>query len=383
MTLTVTGAPGTLAVAAATVPVTDDAGTVFAALLGALPQDGRPTGTPSSVPLASVDGTIAWDTGADTTEGAPPPEPAVPEPAAVTPPWETLPLALLAVLVPPVAPSSAAQAPALGAPPAATAVPAAGSAPAVPVTSAPLVSAPLTGAPLTGAPLPAGFTPVSEAEAVLLAPVALLTGPAQPAPVAADPTPRDPTPLGTTPREPGALDLQLLDLGQPGAPTPPPATAPAAPTPTPPPTTAAAPPAPPAPVHHQVATALLGVRSQGEGTHQLQLALHPAELGQVNVHVRMVDGAMSIALASGSDSTLDSLRAALPELRAELRAAGLAQVTLSLDLADPGAPNHQPGTDRWVEQPPSPWYSAAPDPHAREPDTPRGRTPTTALDRLL
>jgi hypothetical protein len=42
---------------------------------------------------------------------------------------------------------------------------------------------------------------------------------------------------------------------------------------------------------------------------------------------------MSIALASGSDATRDTLRAALPDLHHELAKAGLQDISLSLDTS--------------------------------------------------
>lgn len=77
---------------------------------------------------------------------------------------------------------------------------------------------------------------------------------------------------------------------------------------------------------------MLNLRASGDGTHSVAVALHPADLGPVNLHVRIVDGAMAISLASANGATLDSIRTALPELRQELRQAGLPDVKLSLDL---------------------------------------------------
>jgi flagellar hook-length control protein FliK len=105
------------------------------------------------------------------------------------------------------------------------------------------------------------------------------------------------------------------------------------------------------PVARQVAGPVLALRAGGDGSHQLIVALHPAELGPVNVHVRIEGDLMTIQLASTSESAHDALRDALPQLRSELQSAGLSSATLSLDLASgdaggPGAfanPRHSAG----------------------------------------
>jgi flagellar hook-length control protein FliK len=96
------------------------------------------------------------------------------------------------------------------------------------------------------------------------------------------------------------------------------------------------------PVSQQLAGPVLSLRTAGDGNHQLTIALHPAELGPVNVHVRIVGDSMAIQLASSSSDAHDALREALPQLRQELQAAGLHNVDLhsvdlSLDLGGSGA----------------------------------------------
>jgi hypothetical protein len=92
------------------------------------------------------------------------------------------------------------------------------------------------------------------------------------------------------------------------------------------------------PLARQVAAPLLALRAGGDGSHQLIVALHPAELGPVNVHVRIEGDLLSIQLASTSDAAHDALRDALPQLRSELQSAGLGGAALSLDLAAGGSP---------------------------------------------
>jgi flagellar hook-length control protein FliK len=94
------------------------------------------------------------------------------------------------------------------------------------------------------------------------------------------------------------------------------------------------------PVSHQLAGPVLSLRTAGNGSHQLTIALHPAELGPVNLHVKIVGDSMAIQLASTSEGAHDALREALPQLRQELQAAGLGNVDLSLDLGGAPSGNH-------------------------------------------
>jgi flagellar hook-length control protein FliK len=96
-------------------------------------------------------------------------------------------------------------------------------------------------------------------------------------------------------------------------------------------------PAVPQPVAHQLAGPLLHLRAGGDGNHSLLIALHPAELGPVNLHVRLTGDSMTIQLASTSQSAHDLLRDALPQLHQELQAAGLSSAGLSLELTGQGA----------------------------------------------
>lgn len=85
------------------------------------------------------------------------------------------------------------------------------------------------------------------------------------------------------------------------------------------------------PLGPQLTGSVLPLRAGGDGSHQLIIALHPEQLGPVNVHVRILGDAMMIQLASGTQDAHETLRAALPELRHELQAAGLGTAQLSLD----------------------------------------------------
>ena len=148
------------------------------------------------------------------------------------------------------------------------------------------------------------------------APAAIQAAPATAASIAAGPAP-DPAPAG----------IAALQQSAPSAPAGPPA--------------ADAQPVPrhlaaEQPLASQVAGPVLALRARGDGSHQLMIALHPAELGPVNLHVRISGDAMTISLASSNDIAHDTLAEALPQLRAELQSAGLGSASLSLDLTSGG-----------------------------------------------
>jgi flagellar hook-length control protein FliK len=93
----------------------------------------------------------------------------------------------------------------------------------------------------------------------------------------------------------------------------------------------------PAPIHQQVAAPLLQLRARGDGVHRLLLELHPADLGQVNVEVRLHSGEMKISLTSGSEAAREAIRSALPQLRTDLASVGLAATDISVNLGSSDA----------------------------------------------
>jgi flagellar hook-length control protein FliK len=135
-------------------------------------------------------------------------------------------------------------------------------------------------------------------------------------------------------------------------------------------------------VSHQLAAPVLSLRTAGNGSHQLTIALHPAELGPVNVHVRILGDSMSIQLASTSEGAHDALREALPQLRQELQAAGLPSVDLSLDLggAPSGGQHAQTGAE---QQAPSYRANQPVEQPIRAPRRPTATTTESGLDRWL
>ena len=130
----------------------------------------------------------------------------------------------------------------------------------------------------------------------------------------------------------------------------------------------------------QLARPLLRLRADGDGSHALTIALHPAELGPVSVHVRLTGDAMTIQLASTNESAHDVLREALPQLHQELQAAGLPSTGLSLQLSGQGGSAAHPHAE-----PPRPAASSS----TGTADTPvagkenRPRRAESGLDRWL
>ncbi|MFL6160959.1 MAG: flagellar hook-length control protein FliK [Jatrophihabitantaceae bacterium] len=139
----------------------------------------------------------------------------------------------------------------------------------------------------------------------------------------------------------------------------------------------------PPPVAQQLVSPLLRLRAAGDGNHSFTVALHPAELGPVNLHVRLTGDVMTIQLASTSESAHDALREALPQLHQELQAAGLSSAGLSLELsgqATGGSPNFSAPAPRHAE-PTAPAPPGTETPAGKQESRPR-RT-GSGLDRWL
>lgn len=89
-------------------------------------------------------------------------------------------------------------------------------------------------------------------------------------------------------------------------------------------------PAPPTPVE-QVVRAVAPLRKLPDGTHHVTLELRPADLGVVRVELSLDHGMIHLGLQADTEGTSQLLRAALPELRAQLDTAGLLAGRLAVD----------------------------------------------------
>jgi flagellar hook-length control protein FliK len=98
-------------------------------------------------------------------------------------------------------------------------------------------------------------------------------------------------------------DATIADVAE-GAPTPPSPTPDATPT-------------------QQVAEALREVRRLADGSHRLSLQLHPEELGAVHLEVALRDGRLHVRAVAETEAARSALERNLPELRSDLRDAGI------------------------------------------------------------
>lgn len=175
------------------------------------------------------------------------------------------------------------------------------------------------------------------------------TGPGTPAPAGpAGPAgpggPGGPSGTGsktpTGPQGPAAVPQILPDGAVPqpsGAPTTTPA-APAAPAAAP-----GAPAAPPAPVTTQLVAAVAPFWRGPDGSYSLQLQLHPADLGAVQVLVEVRHGEVNVQLHASDGGSSDLLRTSLPDLREQLEGQGLRAGSLDVGTGGTGTPGGRPG----------------------------------------
>ena len=77
------------------------------------------------------------------------------------------------------------------------------------------------------------------------------------------------------------------------------------------------------PVAAQIAPYVAALRHESDGTHQITVVLHPADLGQVQIVVELRDGTVNLQLSGAHDAAREALSTALPQLRRELTDAGL------------------------------------------------------------
>src|SRR3546814_7135717 len=78
----------------------------------------------------------------------------------------------------------------------------------------------------------------------------------------------------------------------------------------------------------QLANRVGTLSQRPDGEYDLTLQLEPADLGRLELRVRMEGGLVPIQLGAHAASTTQAIRAALPELRAALADSGLSAGSL-------------------------------------------------------
>jgi flagellar hook-length control protein FliK len=141
-----------------------------------------------------------------------------------------------------------------------------------------------------------------------------------------------------------------------------------------------APPSPPSPPAAQVAQLLGPVLSGPDGTYSVSLQLYPEELGAVQVEVLLRGGEIRLAMHAPTEAAQAALRAALPDLRADLAAAGLSATSLSVDDGRSGQSSPDRSPDRRPDgQGDTPGRRSLPYGDAE----PAARTPSSHADAAL
>lgn len=129
---------------------------------------------------------------------------------------------------------------------------------------------------------------------------------------------------------------------------------------------AGAPAAPPPPAPHlQLAAVVAPLRREGDGAYRLRLHLQPEDLGALDVDVEVRAGQVHLRLHAEEAATVTALRHAMPELRAELEAAGFRAGAFDVTARGDGQPGGHAADHRGPSARPAP--AGAPLPH--DPDT--------------
>jgi flagellar hook-length control protein FliK len=166
----------------------------------------------------------------------------------------------------------------------------------------------------------------------------------------------------------------------PASATPPPAPVHVPPAPQPAAGAPAPPPAPGTPTAQPQLTAALGhLRPQVDGSYQLIVQLHPADLGSVQVQAHVDQGTLTVTVACADHAARQAVQAALPQLNAQLHSAGFGALDVNIGggqtqyrhPAEAGSPNQGGGDPR---------PDARPEPPAH---VTRRPAPDLALDRWL
>jgi flagellar hook-length control protein FliK len=131
----------------------------------------------------------------------------------------------------------------------------------------------------------------------------------------------------------------------------------------------------------QLTEALIHLRARGNGSHELTVMLHPAELGAVHVRASLHDGALSVTVACADDSARQAVTAALPDLHRALGDLGTVGLELQNSAGDQSS-NGRGANPGSTQQPGSDTARRDPMPHGEPDGQQRRRHQTQSDDRL-
>ena len=98
----------------------------------------------------------------------------------------------------------------------------------------------------------------------------------------------------------------------------------------------------PEPVATQLATILAPAARQADGSYQVNIRLHPEDLGVVHVEMRLEAGTVNVSLHAEGDATRDTLRQNLDQLRQQLAGTGLSTGRFDVSGGPAPAPTAPP-----------------------------------------
>lgn len=124
---------------------------------------------------------------------------------------------------------------------------------------------------------------------------------------------------------------------------------------------------------------LARLRGAGDGTYQLRVSVHPAELGAVDVTATVRHGSIHVVLAP-DHAARGTISDALPQLRHHLADAGFSGIDLGLGHPSPEQRDPHATAGAAPSSGPDGEDTAAP---ADTPPPPRTRSTTAGLDRWL
>jgi hypothetical protein len=135
------------------------------------------------------------------------------------------------------------------------------------------------------------------------------------------------------------------------------------------------------PPQPQLAAALGRLQPQRNGSYQLTVQLHPAELGTVQVQAHVDQGTLTVTVACADHAARQAVQTALPQLNAQLHSAGFG----ALDVNVGGQSQHQHAAHAAPPRQPHAGADPRPAVRAAPPPAPTTRRPASdlELDRWL